>query len=185
METIHFWETYQDDIRIFIKSKVKNDHITDDLVQETFIKVHNKKDTLKDESKIKSWLFTIARNTVYDFFKETKQQTIEIVEESTYEEINIEPEHSEKDCLPGLINALPQKYRVPLFLSDIKGYKQEQIAEQLQLPISTVKSQIQRARKLIVKGYMECCNYTMNNKGKLVGETKSKENCKICNKKKH
>lgn len=177
METSNLWKTYHKDIRLFIKSKVKNDQIVDDLIQETFIKVHNKKNTLRDNSKIKPWLFTIARNIVYDYFKENKQTT-DFINEQVCEETDAD--HSEKDCLPGLINGLPKKYRNPLFLYDIKGLKQKQIAEQLGIPVSTVKSQIQRARKMIIKGYMDCCNYTLNDKGKLVGETMKKENCKVC-----
>ncbi|WP_074408782.1 MULTISPECIES: RNA polymerase sigma factor SigZ [Aquimarina] len=176
METLNLWKTYHEDIRLFIKSKVKNDQIVDDLIQETFIKVHSNKNKLRDHSKIKSWLFTIARNTVYDYLKKNKQTT-DFIKEQIYEETT---NHSEKDCLPGLINRLPEKYRKPLLLSDVKGFKQKQIAEQLGLPLSTIKSQIQRARKMIIQGYMDCCDYKLDDKGKLVGEAKEKENCKIC-----
>lgn len=176
METSNLWKTYHEDIRLFIKSKVKNDHTVDDLIQETFIKVHSNKNKLRDHSKIKPWLFTIARNTVYDYLKENKQTT-GFLKEQIYEETT---DHSEKDCLPELINRLPEKYRKPLLLSDVKGFKQKQIAKQLGIPLSTVKSQIQRARKMIIQGYMDCCDYKLDDKGKLVGETKEKENCKIC-----
>ena len=65
-------------------------------------------------------------------------------------------------------------------MADIQGYKQQQIAEILKLPLPTVKSQIQRARKMIAQGFMDCCDYKLNDKGKLVGEIKSKEDCKVC-----
>ena len=45
---------------------------------------------------------------------------------------------------------------------------------------TTAKSQIQRARKLIAEGFMECCGLTQNEKGHLVGEIKDKKDCKIC-----
>lgn len=76
---------------------------------------------------------------------------------------------------------MPKKYRDPLFLSDIKGMKQKEVSEQLKLKISTTKSRIQRARKLIEQGYMECCDFTKNEKGFLIGEIKDKEDCKVCN----
>ena len=88
--------------------------------------------------------------------------------------------HNEKDCLHGIIKRLPKKYRDPLFLSDIKGMKQGDIANQLKLQLSTAKSRIQRARKQIAKGYMECCDFKLNQKGFLVGEVKDKRDCKIC-----
>lgn len=111
METSNLWKTYHKDIRLFIKSKVKNDQIVDDLIQETFIKVHSNKNKLRDHSKIKSWLFTIARNIVYDYFKENRQTT-DFINEQIYEETDTD--HSEKDCLPELINRLPEKISKPI-----------------------------------------------------------------------
>jgi RNA polymerase sigma-70 factor (ECF subfamily) len=179
MDTKDVWTTYHDDVRRFIKSKIKGEHIVDDLLQETFIKIHTKLDTLKSESKIKPWVFTIARNAMFDYFKNKEflsEGSAVIVEPDSSEIDN----HTEKDCLRGIIKRLPKKYRDPLFLSDIKGFKQKDVAEQLNLELPTTKSRIQRARKLIAQGYMECCDYKMNAKGHLVGEIKEKEDCKIC-----
>ena len=55
------------------------------------------------------------------------------------------------------------------------------MAKQLKLQLPTAKSRIQRARKLITLGYMQCCDFKMNPKGHLVGEVKDKEDCKVCN----
>ncbi|MFK2819679.1 sigma-70 family RNA polymerase sigma factor [Flavobacteriaceae sp. LMIT009] len=179
MDTKDIWTSYHEDVRRFIGSKIKEGHIVDDLLQETFIKVHTKLDSLKDESKVKSWIFMIARNTMFDYFKNR-----DFISEGNA--IIVEPDddvidnHTEKDCLRGIIKRLPKKYRDPLFLSDIRGLKQKDVAEQLKLELPTAKSRIQRARKLIAKGYMDCCDYKMNQKGHLVGEVKQKEDCKVC-----
>ena len=71
--------------------------------------------------------------------------------------------------------------RDPIVLSAIKGEKQAAIAKQLNLPLPTVKSQIQRGRKLIAQGFMDCCGFTQNEQGVLVGEVKDKKDCKVCN----
>ena len=179
MTSTEIWEKYQTDIFRFIFSKVKNEHTANDLTQETFIKAHTKLNKLNDDTKVKSWLFTIARNTTLDYFRENSK-TVDLKEFDIADEFLEDDSHSAKDCLPGIIKNLPKKYRDPLFLSDIKGVRQAQIAEQLKLPLATVKSQIQRARKLITQSYMDCCDYTLNNKGFLVGETIDKDNCKVC-----
>lgn len=178
MKTQDIWELHADDIKYFILSKVKDAVVAEDLLQETFIKVHTKLNTLKDEDKLKSWLFAIARYTVLDYFKSKK-----LVYETTDEDFIFEEqklEHTEADCLHGIIKSLPKKYRDPLFLSDIKGIKQQQIAEQLHLPLPTIKSQIQRGRKMIAQGFVDCCDFVINEEGYLVGEIKDKADCKMC-----
>ncbi|EDP94829.1 sigma-70 family RNA polymerase sigma factor [Kordia algicida OT-1] len=179
MTTTEVWEMYADDVKRLIMSKVKDAQITDDLVQEVFIKVHTKLTTVKDERKVKSWLLSVSRNTVLDYYRKSNKEVPLEQEETIISEESYT--HSEKDCLPGIIKNLPKKYRNPLLLSDIKGLKQAEIAAQLKLPLATVKSQIQRGRRLIVQGYMECCDYKLNDKGFLTGEVKDKKQCKVCN----
>lgn len=179
MTTKEVWTKYSNDLKRFIMSKVKNTDATDDVLQNTFIKIHTKLHTINDLTKLKPWIFTIARNSIIDYFKATKQTfDVSNFDIPTEETNNI---HSEEDCLRGILKNLPKKYRDPLFLSDIKGMKQAAIAAQLSLPLATVKSQIQRGRKLIVQGYMDCCDYKLNDKGFLTGEIKDIKQCKVCN----
>ena len=178
MTTQQVWKKYADDVKHFILSKVKDTTVTDDLLQETFIKVHTKLHTLKDITKLKPWIFTIARNTMMDYFKSTNQ-TVELNNFETQIDEK-EHEHTEKDCLRGILQSLPKKYRDPLFLSDIKGLKQQEVANTLKQNLPTTKSQIQRARKLIAQGFMDCCGFSLNEEGKLVGEIQEKEDCKVC-----
>ncbi len=179
MNTQEIWTTYHNDVKNFIFSKIKDEQITYDLLQETFIKVHTKLHTLQQKDKLKSWVFTIARYTVLDYFREYKG-SFEYIDNDIILEENLY-EHNEIDCLPGILKTLPKKYRDPLFLSDIKGLKQSEISTQLKLKLPTLKSRIQRARKMIAQGYVKCCDFTINQKGHLVGEIKDKEDCKVCN----
>ena len=179
MTTKQVWTSYSEDLKRFIISKVKDKTIADDILQDTFIKIHTKLHTLKDIKKLKSWCFTVARNSILDYWKATNQ-TFEIANFESESKIQ-ENTHTEQDCLKGILKNLPKKYRDPLFLSDIKGLKQQEVATQLKQSLSTTKSQIQRARKLIAKGFMDCCGYVMNDEGNLVGEIQEKEDCKVCN----
>lgn len=179
MTTQHIWTIYNRDIKQFIRSKIKDEQITNDLLQETFIKVHTKLHTLKHQEKVKSWLFSIANFTVLDYFREHSKSYEYVEKESLIEEDPIS--HDEKDCLRGILKNLPKKYRDPLFLSDIKGIKQAEVAKQLKLQLPTAKSRIQRARKMIAQGFVDCCDFKINPKGILIGEVKEKEDCKVCN----
>lgn len=179
MTTQSIWTTYHNDVKNFILSKVHDVNTSEDILQDTFIKVHTKLHTLKDQTKLKPWIFTIARNTIMDYFKSSKLVIdLPMLEEETE---FIEDIHTEKDCLHGIIKNLPKKYRIPLFLSDIKGMKQQAVADYLNQNLTTTKSQIQRARKMIAEGFMDCCGFVINKEGKLVGEVQQKEDCKVCN----
>ena len=179
MITKEIWKHYSEDLKRFIISRVHKKTLADDILQDTFIKIHTKLHTLKDVNKLKSWIFTIARNSIVDHFKIPKNsvEIDDIISELDPEENH----HTERDCLRGILKNLPEKYRTPLFLSDIKGVKQEEIARQFNQPLSTTKSQIQRARKRIAQGFIDCCGFVMNTDGKLVGEIQEKKDCKVCN----
>ena len=71
--TEHIWQEYHLKLAFFIKSKVAED-ITDDLLQEVFIKIHAQINSLKEETKIESWLYQITRNTIIDYYR-SKQTT--------------------------------------------------------------------------------------------------------------
>lgn len=179
MSTQELWKLYSEDLRTFIISKVKNDSLADDILQDTYLKAHLKSHTIRDDAKVKSWLFSVARNSMMDYFKSQKQKSV--LEFEIPDEDPIKNDHDEQDCLRGILKSLPKKYSLPIFLSDIKGLKQSEVAEQLGLPLPTVKSQIQRGRKMITQGFMDCCGFVLNEQGVLVGQVQDKEDCKVCN----
>ena len=82
MTTNQVWTSYSEDLKHFIISKVKEVTIADDILQDTFIKIHTKLHTLKDITKLKSWCFTVARNAILDYWK-AANKTFEI---SNFEE---------------------------------------------------------------------------------------------------
>lgn len=180
MTTSTVWQTYSTDLKRFIFNKLKDEQATNDVLQEVFVKVHLKLHALHDQDKIKPWLYAIAKNQTLDYLsKQTRH--IKIPSAELEDASDGAKQHTANDCLLGILKSLPEKYRNPITLYDVKGKKQQTIANELQLPLPTVKSLIQRARKMVVKGYMDCCDFTLNKNGKLVGEIKEKQFCKVCN----
>ncbi len=60
----------------FINSKVRNTEDTKDILSEVFIKIHKNIDKLGSHEKLTSWIFTITRNTIVDFYrKDLKHKT--------------------------------------------------------------------------------------------------------------
>lgn len=172
------WESYAIDLKRYVFSQIKDEDATNDVLQEIFIKIHLNIDALQKKESVKSWVFTIAHNTLMNFLnkKSVPFPIDEIADDfSTEEEV-----HSAKSCLLPLIKNLPEKYREPLLLSEIKGKKQAEVAELLGISLSGAKSRIQRGRKLLQQGFMDCCHYKLNEEGFLVGEHQDKADCKMC-----
>ena len=68
-ETKHIWEEFSISLKRYILGYVKDETIADDLLQETFIKIHLNSDKIKKKESLKSWIYAIARNVVMDHFK--------------------------------------------------------------------------------------------------------------------
>jgi len=180
METTVIWKEFSTSLKSFIRSRIKDRDAVDDILQEVFIKIHLNIHSLKKQQSIKSWIFTIANNVIIDYFKKSNKSSNLEIEIPVVAEAEIHEEHSAKDCILPLIKNLPPTYKKAIFLSEIKGLKQAEVAQQLNISLSGAKSKIQRGRKLLQQGFIDCCNYKLNEFGYLVGEHMSKKECKVC-----
>jgi len=90
-KTTEMWHRFSDGLRRFILNKVKDEALADDLLQETFIRIHSKIDNLRDEAKVQSWVFQIARNIINDHYRKNNPVSVEEVPET----IDTEPESDE------------------------------------------------------------------------------------------
>ena len=179
MNTIAIWNLYAIDVERFILSIVQDECVSKYLLQGVFLMLHVNKHRLKESDKVKSWLFSIARNIVVDYYR--KKRVLQVVDQmEVTEEPLINQVHTEVECLKGIINVLPPKYKVAVQMADLEGKKQQEIADSLGISLPAVKSRILRARKMIVEGFMDCCDFKLNSQGKLVGEVKERELCKVC-----
>lgn len=178
METEEIWKKYSDELLGFLITRTGDKDLAEDLLHETFIKVHLKLGSLRKETNIRSWLYSICSNVLMDHFRvKSPMAGSEVNAENDNDENNT---HSPGHCLLPLIEKLPDIYKNALILSEIKGLKQARVAEILNISVSGAKSRIQRGKKMLQEGFMECCDYTLNEKGMLRGEDRSEEECKVC-----
>ena len=147
-----------------IQSKVHDSQKAEDLLHDSFEKI----DTCCAEGCVcespRSYLFRTALNTVMDFFKKRKKENItETNLELISDEITKEPRllHDEKcdliDCINDLLKDMSEENRQAFTMVDIEQRSQVEVAEELGLSISTLKSRVQRTRKVLKQKLENCC----------------------------
>lgn len=178
--TTKIWDKFADDLRWFIRSKINDKSLAEDLLQDTFIKIHSNIDTLKEDTKLRGWIYQIARNTIIDSYRKSKPNIDEFPEIGIIDEFNNEtPAEEIANSIREMIMKLPDKYSDTLCLYECEGMSQKNIAEKLNLSISGTKARIQRARKLIKDELMKCCHYEFDKYGTLIDYHPI--NCCCCN----
>ncbi len=167
--SLQVWRDHKNSLERFILSKVKRPEETDDILQEVFVKIHSNLHLLKDESRLISWVFAIARNEIHNHFR--KQRTLK--ENQTYwltgDEKNTDTMQLAACILP-FIDKLPEKYRVAIVLADLKKMSQQHIAEKLSISYTGAKSRVQRARKLLHKYLTACCDIVSDRYGNIISQ---------------
>ena len=141
----------------FLFQITRDQSVLDDLTQVTFVKVWKNIKKFDQEKNFKTWLFTIAKNTAYDYFKKKKTIPFAFFEtdegynklekiidtEKDLEEI-IEKKELEKD-LGQKLEKISPVYQLVLLMRYRDGFSLKEIAEILEKSQNTVKSQHQRA----------------------------------------
>ena len=181
-QTEYIWTEYHDKLLGFIQHRVQNRADAEDILQDVFIRVQLRIDTVRESSSIGSWLYQITRNAIIDYYR-THKPHVELPETLIAPERDTETARQEiEDCMPPLIKNLPDSYREAVMLSEIEGLPQKQIAEKQGLSLSGAKSRIQRGRAMIKDMLNHCCRFEIDHRGTMVdyqtNDSASKNCCK-------
>jgi RNA polymerase sigma-70 factor (ECF subfamily) len=170
------WLQHKNELRSFIQKRVNDKELTDDILQEVLMKVYSFCISKSGVSNIRSWLFQIAQNTITDNYRrQSKFTKLEPTYDLESEDQNLAFSEASNYILP-MLDFLPEKYALPLRLSDIDNLKQADIAKKLHLTLSATKSRIQRARQLLKAEFITCCHFETDSQGNLIS-LEIKDNC--------
>ncbi len=133
-----------------------------DLLQDTTLKALDNSEKYADNTNFKAWVFTIMRNIfINNYRRSSRAATIVDTTDNLYH-LNLSqdsrfesPEESYGAAeITAAINEFPEEYRVP-FSMHVAGYKYNEIAEHMNLPLGTVKSRIFFARKKLQERFTD------------------------------
>lgn len=161
------WEEYKAALLGYINKRVEDRDDAKDILQDVLLKSYQFCSNGKSVIHLKSWLYKITQNTIADYYKKNqKNNGLDFdVAEDPYEN-SILGEAS--DYVKVLLKLLPESYSQPLYMSDIQGRDQKEIAENLHLTLPNTKSRIQRARLKLKERFLECCIVNFGESGEMV-----------------
>lgn len=155
-------DRYKDAIYYMLLKMVNNKNDAEDLTIEAFGKAFKNIEQYTPNYAFSTWLFKIATNNCIDFIRKKKANLVSIDQTEDDSDITppplqahtLDPEEdmikSQKvDLMRSVIHKLKPRYRNLIELRYFKEYSYEEIAEQLQIPIGTVKAKLFRAREFL------------------------------------
>jgi len=122
----------------------------EELVQDTFVKLWEKRDEISIETSLKSYLYSSVRNACFNYLKHLKVRQAHAAEEKHFGEPTEEITANEVSTNIDLaLSKLPEKCREVFELSRFKGMKYQEIAEYLNISVKTVENQMGKALKVM------------------------------------
>lgn len=156
------YKLHKDRLLALIQSKVQDTQQAEDLLHDSFERLESCCAEGCECERPKSYLFRIAMNRVMDFFKARKKEAA-LHSEFSMEASAITPSNDtskECDLLECINNSLAKmslENRIAYTLVDIEQRSQVEVAKSLNIPLSTLKSRVQRTRKALREEFEECC----------------------------
>ena len=139
----------------------------EDLLQETLLRVYQQSGEIREADRLPAWVFRIARNLLVDERRRRRLPTRADVEEA-----DNESEDGVQNVVAGwldsFIEQLDPKYRDVIRQSEIEGIPHREIAENLGLSVSAIKSRVQRGREQMHTKLTACCQFELDRRGKII-----------------
>jgi len=192
IQTLSFediFSRYHDRIYRYILRLVDQPDEAEDLTQETFLRVHSELSTLRNESALTSWLYRIATHICYDRFRQSsfrlesqslednqREQSdilegqIEDLDEPKLDQVIDQQEMS--TCVQAYVSRLSDDHRITILLHDLHGMTCPEIAQRLGCSLELVKIRLHRARQKLKAVLSVVCDFSINQQGILVCESK-------------
>jgi RNA polymerase sigma-70 factor (ECF subfamily) len=147
----------------------RNPADAEDLVQEAYLRAYRGFGGFTEGTNLKAWLYRILTNTFINAYRKRQRQPVTVLEEEipdwylydrlrdtdgTSETASAEAqvlEHMPDEDVQAALDALPEAFRMAVWLADVEGFSYKEIAEILDIPIGTVMSRLHRGRKSLEK----------------------------------
>lgn len=146
-------ERYKDRLMNVIGRMLSSQEEAEDVVQETFIRVYQHRQSFNFQHCFSTWIYTIGLNLARNELRKRKRFKHYDITEMQGNESEFAVEMKLPSRLPQVLDEavqeLPEKYRMAFMLRDLQEMPYEEVAKILSIPLGTVKSRVNRARMML------------------------------------
>jgi len=180
LHTEALWERFSSDLRSWFRRRVADADAAEDLLGDTFLRLHQRGDTLQDQDRLAAWVQRVARNVLVDHRRRLDPQSGEALDPAD------EPDAEDVQAtvagwLRSYVSELPDTYREAVELHELEGLTHAEIAARTGLSVSGVKSRVQRGRERLRAALLQCCAFEFDRLGGLTAWTRRRgSSCGDC-----
>jgi len=150
-----------------IQSKVEDAQKAEDLLHDSFVKMQTCCDNDCECEKPKSYLFRMALNTVFDFFKKRKNEanstgTLDYIQNKE-SDLDASDSCDLVQCINQFLKETSLENQIAFKRVDLQNIPQVTAAAELNIPLPTLKSRVQRTRKFLNEKISTCCPNFLEN----------------------
>jgi RNA polymerase sigma-70 factor (ECF subfamily) len=177
-----FFEQNYDRVFRYVRAMVRDTSEAEDLTQETFLRAHRERGTVRDAGALLSWLFRIATHVTLDRLRQRASlaarrsgldpSEIDLPDPKAPSMQQVLEQEQMGACVNRYLENIPDAFRAVILLHDVHGLTDPEIASLLDVPLTTVKIRLHRARRQL-KAILEAgCTFSCDERGVLVCEPK-------------
>jgi RNA polymerase sigma-70 factor (ECF subfamily) len=167
------WRRLDAALHGFFRGRVSDEQVRADLVQDVLLRIHERREQLRDDDRLSAWAFRVARNALVDHYRGAP--AAEALPELSVPGHDVDLPNDAPQVLGswlrGQIDSLPPRYREALELTELRGLSQVEAARELGVPTSTLKSRVQRGRALLHAELLSCCAVELDVRGRVTDFT--------------
>ncbi|HYL84243.1 MAG TPA: RNA polymerase sigma factor [Candidatus Angelobacter sp.] len=159
------FKAHHDRIHRYVLHLVQNSAEAEDLTQETFLRAHRRRDSLRDPRAALSWLYRIATHVCLDRLRQRKPQVsldgdegarrVASIRAVTPSALQAAERKETSQCVQRCLQFLPDHYRAVLLMHEVYSLTAAEIASLLRENLTTIKMRLHRARRML-EMVMEC-----------------------------
>lgn len=169
------WESFSGRLLSWFSRRAPAGIPAEELVQESFLRIHRGLPGLADETRLGPWVYSIGRNVLTDSIRAIRRDAssnaalpmeAEPIDRATEDGVSASVHVA--GWLEGFSRSLAPEDQSALELADFEGLPMRRVAEELGLSLSATKSRVQRARKKLARALLACCHLELDPRGGVV-----------------